>query len=55
MNIIIVGCGKVGYSIAKHLSEEGNNIVIIDKKDDAFEKILESIDVMAIKGNGLVR
>lgn len=53
MNIIIVGCGKVGYSIAKNLSGERHNVVIIDKKVDAYDKIVESIDVMLIKGNGL--
>lgn len=53
MNIIIVGCGKVGYTIAKNLSEEGNNVVIIDKKVDIYDKIIESIDVMLVRGNGL--
>jgi len=53
MNIIIVGCGKVGYTIAKYLSEEDNDIVMIDTKLDTFNKILESLDVMVLKGNGL--
>lgn len=53
MNIIIAGCGKVGYTIAKNLSQEGHNIVIIDKKTDVYDKIVESIDVMVVRGNAL--
>ncbi len=53
MNIIIVGCGKVGFTIAQHLSNEKHDLVIIDKKADSFEKIIESIDVMTLKGNAL--
>ncbi|MDU3350469.1 MAG: NAD-binding protein, partial [Clostridium sp.] len=30
MNIIIVGAGKVGYTLAKYLSTDGDNITIID-------------------------
>ena len=30
MNIIIVGCGKVGQALAEQLNEEGNNITVID-------------------------
>ena len=53
MNIIIVGCGKVGCTIARYLSEEDNDLVLIDTKMDAFNKIVESMDVMVVKGNGL--
>ena len=31
MKIIIVGCGKVGATLAEQLSNEGNDIVIVDK------------------------
>ncbi len=52
MNIIIVGCGKTGYTIAKHLSEDQHSIVLIDKKP--FDsKVIESIDVMTLQGNAL--
>ena len=53
MRIIIVGCGQVGVTIARYLSQEGNDIVIIDKHSDAFDKVVETLDVMVIKGNGL--
>ena len=31
MNIVIVGCGKVGISLVDKLSREGNNITVVDK------------------------
>jgi len=54
MKIIIVGCGKIGYTIAKDLAaEEDIDIIIIDDDPDALEKTVESIDAMLIQGNGL--
>ncbi len=52
MNIIIVGDGKVGYTLADHLSQEDHNITIIDKNEDALRKADDTLDVMCIKGNG---
>ena len=51
MNIIIVGAGKVGYTLAKYLSTDGDNITIIDKKDCALEHVNNNLDVMCVKGN----
>lgn len=53
MNIIIVGNGQVGYNLASHLSQEGNNVVIIDKDVNVLKKADEALDVMCIRGNGL--
>lgn len=52
MNIIIVGDGKVGYTLADHLSQEEHNITIIDKNEEALRKADDTLDVMCIKGNG---
>ena len=51
MNIIIVGAGKVGYTIAKYISVEEDNVTIIDNNAVALEKINNNLDVMCIKGN----
>ena len=51
MNIIIVGAGKVGYTLAKYISVEDDNVTIIDNNDIALEKINNNLDVMCIKGN----
>lgn len=52
MNIIIVGCGKVGSTLAKQLSKEGHDISIIDINDKVVEEFSNSHDVMGITGNG---
>ena len=48
MNIVIVGAGKVGYSLAKYLSIEGDNVTIIDNKIEPLERINNSLDVMCV-------
>lgn len=52
MNIIIIGDGKVGYTIAEHLAKEDHNITIIDNNEEALKKADDTLDVMCIKGNG---
>lgn len=54
MKIIIVGCGKVGATIAGELNEEGHEITIIDQDRDALENVTGSIDVMGVEGNGAI-
>ncbi|HHU90103.1 MAG TPA: Trk system potassium transporter TrkA [Clostridiaceae bacterium] len=53
MKIIIIGDGKVGHSLAEHLSLENHDVTIIDKNPEALRKASEALDVMCIKGNGL--
>ena len=50
MNIIICGAGRVGFTIAKLLSEQGHSITVIDQSSDDIQKINESLDVKAIVG-----
>ena len=52
MNIIIVGCGRVGRSIADQLNTEGHSITVIDESCEALEKVSDTQNVMAIQGNG---
>ena len=52
MNIIIVGCGKVGSTLAGQLSQEGHDISIIDINDQVVEEFSNSYDVMGVTGNG---
>ena len=53
MKIIIIGDGKIGYSLAENLSKEDNDITIIDKNPEALKKAVEYLDVMCICGNGV--
>ena len=50
MNIIICGAGRVGFTIAKLLSEQGHSITVIDQSSDDIQKIDDSLDVKAIVG-----
>ncbi len=53
MNIIIVGCGKVGYTLVEALSNENHNIVVIDTRQEKLDLITDTLDVMGILGNGV--
>ena len=53
MNVIIVGCGKVGQKLAEQLnSEENINITVIDINHSIVNKITSMYDTMGISGNG---
>jgi trk system potassium uptake protein TrkA len=50
MKIIICGAGQVGTSIARQLSQEGNEVTIIDKDANLISQACESMEVRAISG-----
>ena len=50
MNIIICGAGRVGFTIAKILSEQGHSITIIDQSSEDIQKIDDTLDVKSIVG-----
>ncbi|MBQ7981498.1 MAG: Trk system potassium transporter TrkA [Oscillospiraceae bacterium] len=52
MNIIIVGCGKVGQTLAQQLNEEDNNITVIDLDGSIVNDISSRFDIMGVVGNG---
>ena len=52
MRIVIVGAGKLGYSIAELLSQEEYDIVVIDKEEKQLGNIKENLDVLTIAANG---
>ncbi len=52
MRAIIVGAGKVGFEIAKKLTEDGHDVVVIDRDESALREVEENLDVLAIHGNG---
>ena len=52
MKIIIVGGGKVGYTLAQQLSTEDYDITLVDNDADVLAHADETLDVMCIKGNG---
>ena len=52
MRILIVGDGKVGYTLASELLREGHDITIIDHNEAVLRKTEDNLDVICIHGNG---
>ena len=53
MNIIIVGCGKVGQKITEMLSlEKEHNITVVDLKPAVVSALVNEYDIMGVEGNG---
>jgi trk system potassium uptake protein len=52
MRVIIVGAGEVGYQIAKYLSLEAIDVVVIDRDRNKIKRITEELDVAVIEGEG---
>tara|TARA_Y100000590_G_scaffold467322_1_gene645818 strand:+ start:988 stop:2361 length:1374 start_codon:yes stop_codon:yes gene_type:complete len=50
MNIIICGAGRVGFTIAKLLTEQNHSVTVIDQSSDDIQKLNDSLDVKAIVG-----
>lgn len=52
MRIVIVGDGKVGFTLAEQLSKEGHDITVIDSKQALLQKLTVTLDVLTVHGNG---
>ena len=52
MQIIIVGCGKVGRTLAEQLQEEDTDLTLIDISADKINSISDDIDALYVIGNG---
>lgn len=53
MNILIVGCGKVGYFLADQMSRDIHNVTVVDKNADVLRRASDHLDVMCVRGNGI--
>jgi len=52
MYVIIVGCGRVGSELAKILSSEGHNVVVIDRNPESFRRLGQSFNGLTLVGSG---
>jgi trk system potassium uptake protein TrkA len=50
MKVIVCGAGQVGYNIARYLAGAGNDVTVIDQRQELTQKIGESLDIKAITG-----
>ena len=52
MKIFIVGMGEVGFHIARSLSEEGHDLVVIELDPEKIKRLQSELDVLAVTGDG---
>jgi len=52
MKVVIVGDGKVGSTIARQLSGEGHDIIVIDNNTKVLDTASQTMDIMSVEGNG---
>lgn len=52
MDIIIIGCGKVGTTLAEQLVKEAHNVVMVDTSQERVQRVSEDIDAIKLVGNG---
>ncbi len=52
MNIIVVGCGRVGGHLATLLSSDGHNVSVVDKRSDSFSALGHDFNGSTVKGVG---
>lgn len=52
MRIVLVGAGEVGYSVAKSLSEDGHDLVVIENDEEKAAHVERDLDVIVVRGNG---
>ena len=52
MKIIIIGCGKVGQTLAIVLSEENNDVTVVDQQRSKMEALCNQYNIIGVVGNG---
>jgi trk system potassium uptake protein TrkA len=52
VKVVIVGAGEVGFHIARHLSIEKKDVVVIDENPEAIRRVSDHLDVQAVNGSG---
>ena len=52
MRVVIVGAGKLGFSLAERLAKEEHEVIVIEQDEERRLIVQNSLDVMAIVGNG---
>lgn len=55
MNIIVVGIGKVGYTVAEQLTAEMHDVTVIDTNESVLSETIEELDARGVHGNGASR
>ncbi len=52
MKIVVIGDGKIGFTVTQALVKEGHDLVVIDNQSDALKQTEDTLDVQVLEGNG---
>jgi trk system potassium uptake protein TrkA len=52
MQAVIIGAGEVGFNVARMLSQEQHDVVVIDEDETRVEQVSEQLDALVMPGNG---
>ena len=52
MRVVVVGAGEVGFHLAQRLSEEHQDVVVVDSDPDRIEHAGQQLDIQTVEGNG---
>ncbi|WP_251422035.1 Trk system potassium transporter TrkA [Veillonella agrestimuris] len=52
MKIVVVGAGKVGYSLAQRLIQDNHDVYVIDRSQERIHNLENVLDVSLVQGNG---
>lgn len=55
MHVIILGCGRVGSTLARHMYRDGHDVTVIDLQSEAFRRLGSKFKGQRVVGNGLDR
>ncbi|MFZ9165480.1 MAG: potassium channel family protein [Ilumatobacteraceae bacterium] len=55
MHVVIVGCGRVGSTLALSLISSGHSVAVVDRKSDAFFRLRDNFAGQTITGIGFDR
>ena len=52
MKIVLIGAGKVGYTLAQRLSEDNHDVIVIEQDAERIEVLRKYLEVLVVEGNG---
>ena len=51
MKVLVCGAGEVGFSIARHLAMENNDVTVVDQSPELVQRVSETLDVKGVVGH----
>ena len=54
MHVIVVGCGRVGSAVAQSLDQKGHEVVVVDRRPDALQRLGDGFGGRTLIGVGFL-